>query len=591
MNACATVDAVAKAGLVDELSPIVLVDLVVEPRLGVSRFEADWPLDERRVTLRLNAPPDERAALMRRLLRARGVTVIWPARLEDERPRPIVMAEGRLRSAQTNREVGRDDALVELIDDWAWVLSEPLETIWREVDGVAVPQRADECLKVGADANRSVGQHAIHERFVHVPTVRGKPWTVATALATVLAMANLEVSLLLLPEEVAAAPLVDEIDLGRPVGDVLKRIVTPYDLVVERLLALRGGRVVELRAVRGAQDGRAVTIGWPGQGASALSIEAQGDEAGARLWEATAPGWRVESTFELSPGWDPGLESVSDAELDRSTSDDFAAVANVFRLWVLNEDGRFSEAPFSVPRYDAATLFGLDVVEPRALRFLPCVTLDDSGDARAVMLEVSLDSGVNWSTYAGRWINRPDRAAVYLDDSALDSAFLTAARSGAARLRVTGSLQSPVANTVRRWRGNAFMGQAPANVIDTGQAFTFRRVDAASIHYEAVRDGSLLAAEADDGAALERYLVERMREASRGGSQHGRARLTVSGAWPMARIGDRVMHAGGSGLNARGESEAVDGRGGIVRGVKVRWDRPGARSTKAAPVTELALNI
>ena len=77
---------------------------------------------------------------------------------------------------------------------------------------------------------------------------------------------------------------------------------------------------------------------------------------------------------------------------------------------------------------------------------------------------------------------------------------------------------------------------------------------------------------ADDTKPLRQWLIDRMRRRDAVvGDEFGRAKLTLDGAWPMLRVGDLVIDAGGKGLDAADRSEAIAAAGVRVRRVRCRW--------------------
>ena len=212
------------------------------------------------------------------------------------------------------------------------------------------------------------------------------------------------------------------------------------------------------------------------------------------------------------------------------------------------------------------------------------MTLDDTGQPRAPVVEFSTDDGSTWSQYPGAAVVHAQRAAVYLADDTLPSAFLTAAQNGNAKVRVTASLRNPQPVRAARWQGNAFAGHRPPRVLTVEDAFAFRRVGSGSIYHAQVQSGALDADEADDSRALETWLVRRMREAERRGfaSLEGRGRLDLAGAWPWVRVGDRIQEAGGPMRTADGRAEAIVQRGVVVTAIHTRFgvtERGGPRTT------------
>ncbi|MEX0654518.1 MAG: hypothetical protein WD534_04860 [Phycisphaeraceae bacterium] len=561
--------------------PVVFVDGVPDARLAVVSYIADAPLDVRTITLNA-ASAVVRPALRRHWQHARAI-VAQPMRLVDDQVRWVVLGEGVIGDDERTSAEERERRQLTLHDAWAVRLSRRLEQLWWvRADDVLVAQPTGR-MQPGSPGNRSGHTFRFAGRDVHVLEQTGEPWRLADALATLSAWAQLDLSLALLPAEVADAPLTQTVDLTAPVGEALTRLLEPYDLVVQREAVLESDTVIERRAVRPAMHGRVVQPASPRDDQPVghlVSLDRDAPAPAAQPWIARADGWRVESTFDLVPGWHPDSEGAADADYDRTASDDFARYANAYRYWVLNEDGRFSVPPYERgPAFDLATFFGEGDLRPQALPLRPCLTLDDAGEPRPPVVEVSTDAGQTWAQYPGQVRLAEHRAAVYLDDDALPVAFLTAAQAGDARLRVTASLQSPRPVEVVRWRGNPFAGTRPPRVFDLGATFRFERVASSSIHHPQVETGELEARQSAPHVALRQWLAERLREPARSASADaGRSRLTLAGTWLTVRPGDRMA----------GEGETVESTGAaarpnaVVQRIRCRLDRA---------VTELDLRL
>ncbi len=633
MTAAATVSPMTVPAPLDDPPPVVLIDAVPEPRLIARRYTATGPLDRRSALLaaadeHLLAPdalaasstgndPEPDTRLTDRVDRwiDSTATLAIPARLVDDQIRWTVVAHGRLTRSQTRLSTRADDAMLKLTDRWDALLDQTLAAVWWQTDdGLLFDDTRPAVMRTGSGGNRSHQVWPIGGRpSVHVFQEDGQAWTVGAALEAIDALAGLELNLAMIPGDVHNTPLQRAIDLAQPIGDILERLIEPCGLVVQRDLRREAGAVVEHRAVRPIDRGRTVTLAWARDDqplGQVLEIDADRPSPAARRWVAEADGWVVESTFVLIGGWDPSLEGEPDSSYSKLNNPGFGPFENVFRLWALNEDGRFSAAPFHRgDPFDLTTFFseGLDPdqapgpVRPRPLRFEPGLTLDDTGARRSAVVEFSLDSGQTWSLYTGPVVVRTDRAGVYLDDVTLDAAYLAAAKAGGARVRVTASLRSPVPVTAQRWSGNPFAGTVPKRRFDVGGAFGFRRVMApqagaepgagagpgapltmaaasiGSIHFNDIINGDLEADEVDQTAALASWLIHMVDRSGRvPGQDGGRARLDLSGAWPVLRVGDRLVNTAGGGTDAAGRAEAIAAQGAIASSLTVRWGPAGA---------------
>lgn len=612
MNSIATVDV---AGVSAETPPlfaagadlagVVLIDGIPEPRLVVREHRVQGPLDRRQATLAVAAADSRPAqsALMARWLNTQQATLAVPIRLVDDQVRWSVLVNGRLETTDTQDSARSQQRLLTLVDQWDTELDKTIGSVWWQTEeGLLFDDSRPAVMRVGDRANRSDQVWSIGDQRVYVFQDQGQAWTTGTALAAVNALAGLRLSLRLLPVATRDAALQRAVDLSAPLDRVLTQLLQPHGLVIERDLAWEGGVVTQRRAVRPVVNGRRARLSWAGDGrrlGEVRRVRSQHPTPAAQQWAAQADGWVVESTFELVHGWDTSLVGQPDAVYSKADHEDFATFANVYRLWVLNEDGRFTGAPFHQgAAFDLTAFFndGLEpaarhgTIRPRPLRFEDGLTLDATGTRRGVTVEISTDGGSNWSTYPGVVVVRDDRAGVYLDDATLPLAFLAAAKSGDAMVRVTASLRSPIPVRVRRWAGNPFAGSEPPRRFDLGGAFRFQRVGAQSIHFDEVNSGQTQAVQADETGAMTHWLIQRMERESR--SQHvttgtpGRAELLLAGAWPMLRVGDRLMSTAGQGQDAAGGAEAIDTAAVVVTELRCQWSdsiAPGDQRSTTAP--------
>ncbi|MEX0886048.1 MAG: DUF5309 family protein [Phycisphaeraceae bacterium] len=538
----------AARGAVMGAEPVVLVEGVPEPGLRVSAVSMTGPTDLRQAWIELaDAAGDASVARWS----GREAMVGLPQRLVDGSVRWVVLAAGVLAAAQRREAAGQRHDELTLEDAWTRQLASPVAAIWWAGAEGALRREHAGTLEPGPGGNRSAARFEIGGERVHLPAGEGGGggvWTLGDALESVSALADLGLELSLLPTVLEAAPLTARVNLARPVGDVLTALLASYGLIVRREMSREGATLIERRVVRPLGHGRCVRLSRGGGGrrlSDLLRVDIESPARAAEAWVAQGAGWQIESTFELVGGWSPALEGEADAAYDRQQSDDFATYRNVYRQWVLNEDGGFSGLPYERERIDLGVFYGRDDLRAQALPFERCVTRDDAGQAREPVVEVSTNAGANWSQYPGQAAVLGDRAGVYLSDDALPAAFLDAAKAGTARVRVTASLTCPRPVERVRWRGNPFAGGVARRELDVRQAYHFRRVDAGSIHHDAVRASELAADEVDQGAAMERWLVDRMREADVGATEPtGRGRLTLGGSWAMLRVGDRLIEPG-----------------------------------------------
>ncbi|MCK5558932.1 MAG: hypothetical protein KAJ01_11150, partial [Candidatus Hydrogenedentes bacterium] len=220
------------------------------------------------------------------------------------------------------------------------------------------------------------------------PSGNGLRWTVADALGYLLATG--------LPESIEM-PSLDELNQlagGVDLGEYNATGTTLGTALVA--VAHRGG--LEIRSSR---YGLGIVLYRPGQGGrrARLRLAPPGETfsaagstiTGGRIQLARRPSRppvrvigdykRYESTFLLKPGWDVDLETDRWGDFVRSESDDWPEFREVYRLWVLNEHGRYE----GVTPFDFATLSAEDFLVRKPRGFLQCVSTDANNASRGIV--------------------------------------------------------------------------------------------------------------------------------------------------------------------------------------------------------------
>ncbi len=575
MNACASLGIAKRSGVSFDPEPVVLINGVPEPRLAVASYSANGPLDIRSARLHVDTP-DETPEKLAYWLCAE-VTIALPLRLTDDQVRWPVLLRGVLKEAESTESVGGRSLWFELIDTWSESLTRPVEAVWWHESNGLVIERDTGSLQIGLNANRSADTFNINGQQIHViQEGSGLCWTVADALETISGFADLDLSLVGLPRDVANAELMKSIDLARPLSTGLERILAEYGLVIHRDIRREVGLLIERRSVRSISTGRPIRLVWADDAqplGDILDVETDSPVQMAQLWVARTDGWMVESTFDLVGGWDPSLEGQADSEYDKQLSSDFTTYADVYRRWVLNEDGFYSQAPYyRGPAFDLNTFFDTTGMVPQTLSLKSNLTRGDNGKPLKPVIEVSTDGGAEWTVISMSSDILGDRAGIYLDPKTLPGDFLTAAKAGLARVRVTAGLVSPAPVEISRWQGNAFTCKLPPLRHDVSDVFRFQRVDPESIHHAGIESGALSADEVDHTNEMFRWLVDRMTRHAAGGKRiGGQASVELAGTWPLLRPGDRLLEVRGPGVAADGQAQAMTERGGTVMSIEARY--------------------
>ena len=217
---------------------------------------------------------------------------------------------------------------------------------------------------------------------------------------------------------------------------------------------------------------------------------------------------RFEATFELVKGWDAALEETDYDKFSASGNPQFMEVKDVYRKWVLNEAGDYSEEPYNQgDAYDFSEIFGTSSYICRGRRFWPALSCDSQGKSMGYFLEVSYDNGEHWWQYLGAFENRLDECAIWLSSDRLDINTWVAALKGVLKFRLTASVVSDE-------RLSCEISDGPVNsvtpvvdsVITLPRQFKYRKVTGKSIFANSKAEGLGQADEADDGKALYEYV-------------------------------------------------------------------------------------
>lgn len=211
-----------------------------------------------------------------------------------------------------------------------------------------------------------------------------------------------------------------------------------------------------------------------------------------------------EATFDMVKGWDPNLESSDWGLFSPRQNGDFDRVRNVFRKWVLNEAGDYSDTPYNQgDPYDFSTIFSTGDYIERRRKFLNCISRDTTGNSFGIFVEVSLDSGSTWTRYTGGIRCLKNECGIYLSDDQLPAEFLHAAIRDNVHVRVTATVESDQGLSAQ-WEPEDADELSPGRTrfISAARGFRFRKVSSQSIFYGASSQIIGTPDEADDSAAL-----------------------------------------------------------------------------------------
>ncbi|MEA3368483.1 MAG: hypothetical protein U9R68_10265 [Planctomycetota bacterium] len=280
-----------------------------------------------------------------------------------------------------------------------------------------------------------------------------------------------------------------------------------------------------------------------------------------------------ESTFDLVAGWDDSLATSDPDDFSPRTNPDFDDVRDVFRKWVLNEDGTYSGPPYD--RGEAPDLSDLFEGTPyvrRRRRLLPCLSRDGLGRSRGVYIEISLDGGTSWeqSTLAARVLR--DECGLYLTEDPLPSRYLAAAMRGEVRVRATATVESDALLAAEYAGAEGADLPGRTRHVNVPAGYRYRRVAPTSRFY-----GEGGADEVDDTARLQ-DLIRAAWDADR--RAPAPARIEVPYLALGHRVGERILGTRGRRLALAREHTGFT-VAPVVRGLRLTF--------APAPHTELIL--
>lgn len=488
-------------------------------------MDRHYPLDERAATF---AIPDADANVVTDMLDGRqGYSLVMPVSLNTRESRHIQLIHGQLISNSDHEHAGEKQQIWTITDSWTQHLDESIPIVASEdASGCCMIDRPG-IIRAGKAGNRSTARYAIANDQVYLPRVDepgGQQWSVGQAFETLSSLGRLDLNLAPLPTDIRLMPLPIDLDTSLPVRRILQALCEAVGCHVQRSAEADVGWPATGRPTICPAS---TPLGWVD---AELCVDRRIDHAVAAARRVVVRGQppEVEVTVALLPGWDPSLESQADSYYDKLLSPDFASYGQVFRYWVLNEDGRFAAAPFNQPVPITATdLFPDQHLPLQPLVLRPCLTLDGAGSPLPILIEYRLDDQSGWEPYSGQSEILSGRVGVEFQEQTLDASWLAAARAGTLQVRATGRIVSPRRLTSVRWVGNPLAGvdESPERPLETDHAW--RRVDSSSRYADRVADGELDARVADDRPQLHQQALIMTRSAQTN-VQHA---VTLPGMW------------------------------------------------------------
>jgi len=258
-----------------------------------------------------------------------------------------------------------------------------------------------------------------------------------------------------------------------------------------------------------------------------------------------------ESTFDLVAGWDDGLASYELERYSPSTSSEFNSVRDVFRKWVLNEAGEYSESPYSRgPALDLSAIFEGDPYVRRHRRLLPCLSYDSLGRGYGVYAEISFDEGTTWERLSISAKVLENECGLYLTEDVLPPRYLRAATRGEVRVRVTASIEADACLEAERDIAGAADLPETTRCLEVPAGYRYRKVTQTSRFH-----GQVGADEQDDTAKLQ-ALVDAALQADQRNPVPGRVEMPYLAL--AHRVGQRVCGVRGRRLDLAREQPGYE---------------------------------
>ncbi len=281
----------------------------------------------------------------------------------------------------------------------------------------------------------------------------------------------------------------------------------PYDATGKSVahaladVAARGGL-----CVRATAKGCGLVIYRPGQDRARnirmqLAGSVHAGETNVSAMRVSLPAWRspqrvlaigeakrYEATLTLWPGWDPSLATTRWRDSSLIWADDWPGRADVYRKWVLNEHGWFSDEPWNLPTFDFASL-GDDFFLRVPRRLGPCLSCDGGGKSLGIVVQYRTDPAGTWRRFSGPVQVSSRHCAIYLGGDNLPGDYFRAAAAGTVDVRVTGTVHAD-AHLTATAGDDASRG---VKVLDCSRRGHWHKVHESSLFF-----GRTAAAERDD---------------------------------------------------------------------------------------------
>jgi len=246
-----------------------------------------------------------------------------------------------------------------------------------------------------------------------------------------------------------------------------------------------------------------------------------------------------ESTFELVKGWDGSLEGTNYDQFSPSSNAEFYKVKDVYRKWVLNESGNYSDSPYNQGQaYDFSKVFGTMNYIQRVRRFYPTLSRDKNDKSLGYFLEVSYDGGQSWRQYMHAFNVLLEECGIWLSSDQLGVETWIAALKDNLCFRITASVVSD-----ERLSCEFFDGPINSTIAVTEQVVMlprehkFRKVTTGSVFHGQAGKSLGWPDERNDSEALREQI---RKQAVKNAAETWRGRIRTMYLLPDYQVGNKV---------------------------------------------------
>lgn len=203
------------------------------------------------------------------------------------------------------------------------------------------------------------------------------------------------------------------------------------------VMAYRAGRDSRPRKIHLSPVGKTVDGLRDNLHSARIRLKRRPDKFGASVIGAAK---RYEVSLLLQPAWDEADEPTRWRDTHRSDPGYVPDEKDIFRLWVLNEHGRYTSS--GVPAYDFSSIDPEAFLLSRPRPPLPCLSTDSNGASLGMIVEYRTSGDGDWLRWPNTvWVSE-EEYSIHLGGAGLPADYYQAARHGTAAVRLTASVDA-----------------------------------------------------------------------------------------------------------------------------------------------------